>query len=63
MSVSVYTIACPRCGSAAGVPCREGYCKNGYRNCTYAICHRVRDMEEPHVARVARAAATDAVAS
>lgn len=57
VAVSAYAIACPRCRSAAGDPCRERYCRNGRRDCDYAICSRIRDLPEPHVARVARAAA------
>jgi hypothetical protein len=49
-------VECPGCKAAIGVPCWEWYCKNGYRDCTYAICARKRDRPEPHIARLAAAA-------
>lgn len=51
---SPYSVVCPTCNSDKGTPCRENYCKNGYRDCTYAICNAVRNMPEPHVSRVAK---------
>lgn len=57
-TLAAYAIACPRCRSAAGDPCRERYCVNGYAGCTYKVCSRIRDLDTPHVARVARAVTT-----
>lgn len=48
-------VDCPSCIAKRGEPCREAYCKNGYRDCTYAICHRIRDKETPHLSRVTAA--------
>lgn len=44
-------VACPRCKRAVGQACIERYCKNGYRNCDYAICARWRETVEPHMER------------
>lgn len=48
-------VACPVCKAPEGVPCQEGYCKNGYQNCPYNICYRIRDKEQPHLQRAVKA--------
>lgn len=55
--MSPYKFECTTCSAPVGRPCRERYCKNGYRDCEYAICARWRELETPHIARRALAEA------
>jgi hypothetical protein len=48
-------VACPRCGVGAGSPCVVRACKNGYRNCDYAICAYWKELPEPHLERAVAA--------
>jgi hypothetical protein len=53
--VAAAMVACPRCGSASGSPCWERACKNGYRNCDYAVCSYRKELPEPHLERAVAA--------
>lgn len=53
--VEVATVACPRCEAPVGTPCRVRECRNGYRNCTYAVCSVWRELDEPHLERAVKA--------
>lgn len=60
--ITAAMVGCPKCSVGVGKPCRERYCRNGYRECQYAICSAWRDRSEPHLERAvkARLAALDA---
>lgn len=44
-------VNCPRCRAAIGSKCVERACRNGYRNCEYAICSYWKELPEPHLER------------
>lgn len=44
-------VACPRCKAKVGSPCVVRACRNGYRNCQFAVCAYWREAEEPHLER------------
>lgn len=48
-------VGCPKCRAAVGNPCVTLACKNGRRNCDYAICAYWRELSEPHLQRVVAA--------
>ena len=58
--VAAAMVACPRCKAATGSPCRVRKCRNGYRDCRYAVCSVLVELPEPHLERAvaARQAAT-----
>lgn len=53
--VEAAMVACPRCSVAEGKPCVVRACKNGYRNCNYAICAYWKELDEPHLERAVAA--------
>jgi len=48
-------VACPRCRAAVGSPCTIRACRNGYRNCDYAVCSYRKELPEPHLERAVAA--------
>lgn len=53
--VEAAMVACPRCGAPAGSPCRERACRNGYRNCQFAVCSYIEELPQPHLERAVKA--------
>ena len=49
--VEAAMVACPRCQAEAGSPCSEWACRNGYRNCRYAVCAYRKELPQPHLER------------
>lgn len=54
--VAAAMIRCPRCRAAVGAPCTELACRNGYRNCQFAVCSYRKELPEPHLERSVAAA-------
>lgn len=48
-------VACPRCRASVGKKCVVLACRNGRRNCDYAICAYWKELAEPHLERAVRA--------
>lgn len=44
-------VACPRCRATVGDPCTYRACRNGYENCSYAVCSVRRELPHPHLQR------------
>ncbi len=48
-------VRCPVCVVAAGQPCIYLGCKNGYKNCEFAVCAQYYERSEPHLQRLVAA--------
>lgn len=53
--VEAAMVACPRCRVAVGSKCVVRACRNGYRDCEYAICAYWKELSEPHLERAVAA--------
>jgi hypothetical protein len=53
--VEAAMVSCPRCRVEVGSRCVERACRNGYRDCTYAVCSYYKELPEPHLERAVRA--------
>jgi hypothetical protein len=53
--VAAAMVSCPRCKAAVGSRCTEWACRNGYRDCDYAICAYRKELDEPHLERAVAA--------